>query len=352
MEMKSKLNTIFLFILLLLGMSSFALAASLTSITLDPEDSTGATTNAPGAWSTNTADSLSQIGVISDGVFLNQGSELDNLGEISIPLEPGINIFTLLGNGIFPENAFYGAVLFFDEVATPPQIAVYNCNGYLGSFSVQPAGTTIMGGANGGLFLDVAPGTHIYIAPDGTEVEVLSYVINALASNTDEISFGNIGPDGTPDTTAQLILKVTPSNAPPVCSEAKPSIAEIWPANHEMVDIEIIGVTDPDGDSINITITGITQDEPVNGKGDGNTVPDGAGVDTSVAQVRAERSGKGNGRVYEISFVAIDNQGGECEGSVKVCVPHDMGSGHYCVDDGQNYDSTSATIDVRRKRVK
>ncbi len=210
MEVKAKFYTFVLFILLIMGVSNFALAASLTSITLDPEDSTGTTTNAPGAWSTNTADPLSQVGVMSDGVFLNQGSEAGTLGEISILLEPGINIFTLFGNGTFPGNAFYGAVLFFDGVPTPPQIAVYNANGTLGSFLVQPAGTTIMGSANGGLFFDIAPGTSVYIAPDGTKIEVLSFVINSMSSNVDEISFGRIGPDGTPDTTAQLILKVTP----------------------------------------------------------------------------------------------------------------------------------------------
>ena len=44
----------------------------LTSITLDPEDTTGQTTDAPGAWSTNTGDPLSQVGVRSKGNFLNQ----------------------------------------------------------------------------------------------------------------------------------------------------------------------------------------------------------------------------------------------------------------------------------------
>jgi hypothetical protein len=186
-------------------------SVTLTSITLDPEDSTGATTNAPGAWSTNTADPLSQVGVMSSGgVFLNQGAESGTLGEISIPLEPGINTFTLYGNHVFPGNAFYGAVLFFDGVPTPPQVAVYNSNGGLGDFLVQPASTIIMGGANGGHFFDVAPGTSVYIAPDGTKVEVVSFVINSMSSSVDEISFGGIGSDETFDTTAELILKVTP----------------------------------------------------------------------------------------------------------------------------------------------
>jgi hypothetical protein len=60
-----------------------------------------------------------------------------------------------------------------------------------------------------------------------------------------------------------------------------------------------------------------------------------------MAQVRSERSGLGNGRVYEISFIASDGMGGECQGSVTVCVPHDQsGKDCECIDDGQIYDAT------------
>ena len=66
-----------------------------------------------------------------------------------------------------------------------------------------------------------------------------------------------------------------------------------------------------------------------------------------LAHVRAERQGgkgqgkggPGNGRVYEISFVASDGKGGTCPASVTVCVPHDQGKGSACVDDGQLYDA-------------
>ena len=40
--------------------------------------------------------------------------------------------------------------------------------------------------------------------------------------------------------------------------------------------------------------------------------------------------------------MASDGKGGECPGSVTVCVPHDKGKkGSTCVDDGQNYDSVT-----------
>jgi hypothetical protein len=99
------------------------------------------------------------------------------------------------------------------------------------------------------------------------------------------------------------------------------------------------GVTDPDGNAVTITITGVTQDEPVNGKGDGNTSPD-AVIQDGAASVRAERSGTGNGRVYHISFTADDGKGDSCTGVVRVGVPHSQGKGVTAIDDGPICDST------------
>jgi len=127
------------------------------------------------------------------------------------------------------------------------------------------------------------------------------------------------------------------TNHPPECG-ATP--IELWPPDHKFVTVSIAGVTDPDGDSLTTNIVGISQDEPLRGRGDGNTCPDGKGVGTSSASVRAERSGKGDGRVYHVSFTASDGKGGQCTGSVRICVPHDRRPGHVCGDDGLVIDST------------
>ena len=202
--------------LLALGATTPAESITLTSITLDPEDATGQTTNAPGAYSTNTGDPLAQIGVMSpNGVFLNNPGLAFDLGEISIDLQPGINTFRLFGDFISPGNTHYGAILFFDGVSTPPQIAVFNANGGTGNFSVQAAGTQVMGGANGGLFIDIAPGTSLYTAPDGSSVEVVGFTIDSITPGADMVSFLNIGANGINDTTATLSLKFTPANAVP-----------------------------------------------------------------------------------------------------------------------------------------
>jgi len=117
----------------------------------------------------------------------------------------------------------------------------------------------------------------------------------------------------------------------------------LWPPNHQFVDVSIVGVTDPDGDPVAITITGITQDEPLNGGDQGNTCPDATGVGTATASLRAEREGGGDGRVYHISFTADDGRGGRCTTTVTVCVPHDQGQGRVCVDQGPLVDSTGPT---------
>lgn len=140
------------------------------------------------------------------------------------------------------------------------------------------------------------------------------------------------------------------ANNPPDCSGAFPSLLVICPDDRRMVCIDISGVTDLDGDPVTLTITGITQDEPVTepDEDDDKYCPDGAGVGTSTAQVRAEEDGEEeNGRVYVISFMASDGKGGECTGTVKVCVPHDDDLCEEdddepdCVDDGQVHDSTT-----------
>ena len=138
---------------------------------------------------------------------------------------------------------------------------------------------------------------------------------------------------------------LTVTNDAPVCTAAAPSIAQIWPPNHQWTPITVNGVTDANGDATTITITGIFQDEPVGSGGSGNTGPDGQGVDTSTAQVRAERAGNpktpGDGRVYHISFTATDAAGGSCTGTVQVGVPHDQGGkAQPIVDGGPLYDST------------
>ena len=74
-------------------------------------------------------------------------------------------------------------------------------------------------------------------------------------------------------------------------------------------------------------LVSITSNEPDNGKGDGNTVNDiqGAafGTDDREFKLRSERSGRGSGRVYTITYEAEDQSGNTTTAEVTVTVPHD-----------------------------
>jgi hypothetical protein len=129
---------------------------------------------------------------------------------------------------------------------------------------------------------------------------------------------------------------VTVVHQNPVCTAAQASQAMLWPPNHKLIVVTILGVTDPDNLSTTIAVTAVTQDEPVNGLGDGDTSPD-AVIQGQAVLLRAERAGNGNGRVYQVSFTATESKGGSCTGTVNVTVPHDKQS--TAIDDGQLYNS-------------
>jgi Tol biopolymer transport system component len=133
-------------------------------------------------------------------------------------------------------------------------------------------------------------------------------------------------------------LPETPPSNPPLCVNAYPSLDLLVAANHKFVPVEILGVTDPDGDSLTIEITGIYQDEPVDERGDGSFTPDGKGIGEPTAYLRAERSGRGNGRVYTLYFTAQDVYGESCSGVVHVGVEHSRKKEP--INDGALFDST------------
>jgi hypothetical protein len=140
----------------------------------------------------------------------------------------------------------------------------------------------------------------------------------------------------------EVIVHVRNLNDAPRCDLAFPSTGLLWPPNHKMIPVSIEGVVDTDStySQVTIRITGVTQDEPVNGLGDGDSSPDAviqAGSPADSVLLRAERAGNRNGRVYVVGFSAHDGFEG-CAGSVAVAVPHSRTS--TAVDDGQVFNST------------
>jgi len=100
----------------------------------------------------------------------------------------------------------------------------------------------------------------------------------------------------------------------------------LWPPNHKFVPITAtITVSDTCDPNPTVRLVSITSSEPVNGVGDGNTSPDiqGAtfGTDDRTFELRSERTGPGNGRVYTVIYEASDKSGNTTRKTATVTVP-------------------------------
>ena len=103
----------------------------------------------------------------------------------------------------------------------------------------------------------------------------------------------------------------------------------LWPANHKMSDItvtvEFSDICDPNPV---IALVSITSNEPDDGLGDGDHPDDiqvvGSGPDYYELQLRSERSGLGDNRIYTITCSVTDCSGNEATATAQVLVPHNQ----------------------------
>ena len=103
----------------------------------------------------------------------------------------------------------------------------------------------------------------------------------------------------------------------------------LWPPNHKFVTVcADITVSDNGGGTPAFTLVSITSDEPADGKGDGHAAADIRGAEIGTADrcfdLRAERAGNGDGRVYEVVYEVRDASGNTALATAQVLVPHDM----------------------------
>ena len=103
--------------------------------------------------------------------------------------------------------------------------------------------------------------------------------------------------------TNSAIVIVEDTN-PPVIVRASPSKSSIWPPNHKMVKIDVTAQTTDDCGDVIWKIIGVTSNEPLNGKGDGNTAHGWQILDDHSVNIRAERAGRGTSHIYTIALQA------------------------------------------------
>ncbi|MBW8888072.1 MAG: esterase-like activity of phytase family protein [Fibrobacteres bacterium] len=123
---------------------------------------------------------------------------------------------------------------------------------------------------------------------------------------------------------ASVVLEIVDTSVPTLAPVVTPAI--LWPPNHNMVDVAIDSHA-ADNSGIVTVSASVSSNEPQNGLGDGDTDVDWTTpvVDPATGrvslQLRAERSGKGNGRIYTVTVKAVDDVGNTSQANVTVKVP-------------------------------
>ncbi len=204
---------------------------------------------------------------------------------------------------------------------------------------VLPANTTYVTSSAG---CSQAAGTVTCTAGTLASGGSMSFTITVTAGSAGSViaNTGTVtGNQFDPNTANNSSKARTTLNHNPVCT-AVTAGPDLWPPNHKLRTITLTGATDPDGDPIVWAVAGVTQDEPTNGLGDGDTPIDAVLGSGNSLQVRAERSGLGDGRVYRIAYTVTDGRGGSCTSVATVGVPHDQSpAGIVAIDSGGVFNS-------------
>lgn len=179
-------------------------------------------------------------------------------------------------------------------------------------------------------------------ASDNCEVISLTYDPapgTAFEVGTTEVTVTATDAAGN-STTDSFEVTVVDDEAPELVGLGEP--LTLWPPNHQYVAFNaadfVVSVGDncSDLDASSVVITHVTSDEveDARGGGDGNT-DDDILFDGGTLNLRAERQGGGNGRVYTVYLAVMDDYQNESAASVQVHVPHNRKRA--AIDDGAAY---------------
>jgi hypothetical protein len=155
--------------------------------------------------------------------------------------------------------------------------------------------------------------------------------------------------DGTHTATATRTVNVVDTSGPTITINPNQQMS-LWPANHKYQTVTVtdfvLSASDACDSTVNrskVYIVKITSDEIENGNGDGNTSDDIViAPGCKSAQLRAEREGGGDGRVYTITFKVVDAAGNFATATATVTVPKSQGGNGGAVNSGVHYTVNSS----------
>ena len=181
-----------------------------------------------------------------------------------------------------------------------------------------------------------SPATVVTSIPSGSSFSVGTTTVTATATD----AAGN-------SQSCSFTVTVNDVEAPVITTNGQ-SIT-LWSPNHQYETVNVTDLIasasdlcDPGVGIGSVVIASVTSDEPDNSAADGNTINDMViAADCKSVQLRAERKGDGNGRVYTIMFKATDSSGNVSIATATVTVPHSQ-NGAAAVNDGPSHTVASS----------
>jgi len=200
------------------------------------------------------------------------------------------------------------------------------------------------------IVVDAIPGTCAapvtFTVGAGDNCSVPSVVINHASGSSFPVGTTTVNATATDaaGNSNSCSFTVTVKDVTPPVITLNGETITLWPPNHKYSTIKVVDLVASASDlcdlSVNINsvqIAQVTSDEPDNSGGDGNTTHDIViAADCKSVQLRAERMGGSNGRVYTITFKVTDASGNSSSATAKVIVDHSQ-NGSAAVDDGPHY---------------
>jgi hypothetical protein len=192
------------------------------------------------------------------------------------------------------------------------------------------------------------PGATATDSCAGSGQATASSNVNVNVPGTYTITYTASDASGNAATPVTRTVIVADTGAPVINVSSTP--ISFWPPNHDYRTVNVSSIVTSVTDSCSgsgsvgvgdVVITKVTSDETENGNGDGNTLNDIIiAANCKSVQLRSERNGSGDGRVYTIYLQVTDGAGNTGTATFKVTVPKNQGG--TAIDNGPVYTKTSS----------
>lgn len=192
------------------------------------------------------------------------------------------------------------------------------------------------------------PGATANDSCAGSGQATASSNVNVNVPGTYTITYTASDASGNAATPVTRTVIVADTGAPVINLSSTP--ISFWPPNHSYQTVNVSSIVTSVSDACggggsltvnDVVITKVTSDETENGNGDGNTLNDIIiAASCKSVQLRSERDGSGNGRVYTIHLKVTDGAGNTGTATFKVTVPKNQGG--TAIDNGPAYTKMSS----------